>query len=497
MSFLKKFSRTEFFREFSSEEQYQYFYLKEKKYLHHVDTLYYSVFLQGDSKEDYPAGIDSMFKDLNTAKELLKDLNDELWIDANKEILLKRKRFKIYDYCIAKNNYFDIFFCSSLPNNNTPRIVIQLRSIGLWNLGDSELVLESYHYLLQFLSKYGLKVLKTQENRIDFCYHTNAVQNPQRFYNDSVLSNNCRTNLSIFQKVGRKNGKSLDYDYLSFGRRTSNNIFFRSYNKVREVIEENYKEFFIKLWFDEGLITYYDFFVYSYAYKFSSYHKIYEGMMEFYLQYGKDIFFKNKLLKLKSRKFTVEDVKTLVLSYMPLPTAVINIEFQTMRKFYFKCLELDFLPVSTECDFPLLRIFQILDCRKVFLDYLTSTTISFVKSIDKYGQPVYMDFWKRLRNLKLDKMVNYDFKRDYSRNINRDILISRIKNSLATLSLYDGNWDTDINQDMSSLICVLNDNDYVQNDDGTIKYLDDDYTVKKEKIMKALKSTLRNSRPSK
>lgn len=505
MSFLVQHQRSKLYNEFSEDERLTFFNLNAHKYLHHIDNIYYTVFIKGDCtnsssedvkfKKNIPPGIFDMFDCLRTAKSLLEDYDKESWFDYDSEILLKKFRYKIYDLCIGKNGYYDILFCSSLPNNYTPRILIQLRANGLWEFGEYELLQESFKYIKSFLSKFDLEIEKCNENRIDYAYHTNCVQSPEKFYSDDILKYNCETNLSIFSKTGRKNGRELDYEYLSFGQRSSNNIFFRSYNKVREVIEENYKEFFLKIWFDNGLINYYDFFVYTYAYKKKSYPQIYVGIMEFYLKYGKNEDFKLRLQALKdTKKFTVQQVKDIVLEVCPLPTLIINIEFQTMRKFYYHSLQIDCLPINTECyDFPLLRLYQILDGRKLFLDYLTETTISFWNKDRSKG---FMDFWRRLRSCKINKTLCIDYRRTYSKNVNRDIIISKIKSNLATLALYDGNWSTDINEDMSQLINILNDNDTVVREDGTISVVDHDYNEMKEKRKKALKSTIGNSRPS-
>ena len=63
-------------------------------------------------------------------------------------------------------------------NNNTPRILVQLRSIGLWTLGENELLTYSYGIITEILQRYDIEVNYCQENRIDYCYHTNAIQNP-------------------------------------------------------------------------------------------------------------------------------------------------------------------------------------------------------------------------------------------------------------------------------------------------------------------------------
>ncbi len=501
MGYLKTHKKSCIFNEFNFEDQKKYFSLTEKKYMPHVDTFYYSIFIKGDtvnsSQKDninFPVGIYKMLDFLQFAKNEISDTDKFIWFDYDRDLLIYKKRFSIYDYCISKQGFYDIFITKSLPNDSTPRIVIQLRSIGLWGLGEYELIKETYNVVKEFLFEYNLEILKVQENRIDFCYHTNSLQSPKKFYDDDCLAYNCRTNMGIFNKVGRKNSNKLEFEYLSFGSRRSNCIFFRSYNKAREVVEENYKDFFLELWYNAKIINYYDFYVYSYAYKKKSYYQIYEGMAQFYLHFGKDQKFKIAINSLLDRKHTLEEVKKLILLKCPLPTQVVNIEFQTMRKFYLSVKEIFKLPISHECEFDLLRLFQILDNRKFFLDYLPDVTISF----RKVDSEEYMDFWNRLRMCRLDKNLNIKLKRNYSKNINRDIIISKIKSNLATLSLYDQNWETDINEDMSYLLCILNDNDMIINEaDGTIRYEDPQYNKIKEKKKKALKSLLNKpKRPS-
>jgi len=58
---------------------------------------------------------------------------------------------------------------------------------------------------------------------------------------------------------------------------------------------------------------------------------------------------------------------------------------------------------------PLQRIYKILDYRSLFLDYLTSKTLSFHKD----GK--YLSWWERLRNVKHEgKKVDGKLLRDYS-----------------------------------------------------------------------------------
>ena len=69
-----------------------------------------------------------------------------------------------------------------------------------------------------------------------------------------------KTSFRIGQKVFRFYQGEITNEYLALGNRKSNNIFFRSYNKTREVCEMKYKDFFFDIWKENGLISEYDYY---------------------------------------------------------------------------------------------------------------------------------------------------------------------------------------------------------------------------------------------
>lgn len=493
----KRYKRSKIYDDFDDSKRFEFFELKQKKFLHHVDTLYYSVFLKYDSEKENSPGD---YKKLINLFEVLKNIVDETgvvtWFDETDGVVFTRKRFSIYSYCISLPNYYDIFFAKSVPNSSTPRICVQLRSVGLWGLGEYELVKQSYYYLKNLLSLFDVEIERTQENRIDYCYHSNYFQSMKDVFNDEFLTNNLRTSFQIYSKVGRKDGKKLSVEYLSLGNRKSNNLFFRSYNKVREVIEENYKSFFFDIWFSYGLISKYDYLVYSYAFKCKRYDSIYKGMMQFYIDYGLDQGLKDKFSAvLKSTSCTIDDIKKLIKGVLPLPTLVVNFEFQTMRKFYYYSDDvINTLPILRNCEeYQLLRLFQILDNRKVFLDYLTRYTVSFVQDVDVKDSK-FLDFWLRLHNCKLDLQCNVKFNRVYSKNRDFKLIVDKIKSNMATLNVYLNNFGSDYDTDLSNLISVLNDNDMIPDNDGVCHSSGvdvDKYMFVKEKRKMALKSIVK------
>lgn len=499
---LANVKRTKIYSEFSLDKQKEFFAINEKKYLPHVDTFYYSVFLKGDSKDSPSLEIRNFVSILNEFKKQMQEEQEDFWYDYDNSLLYRRKTHAIYNHCIGLDNYFDIYVCGSLPNDYTPRISIQLRSIGLWSLGERESINHSFRFLNKILSDYNLEVDRTQENRIDYCYHTNCLQNPSKYFSDDIIANNIKSTFRIGSKSFTKFNRKFSVEYLSLGNRQSNNLFFRSYNKTREVVEKGYKGVFLDIWKSFGLISQYDYDVYSYAYQKQNYDAIPYGQIEFYLNYGNDPIIKKKFMDIKNDKnINVDTVKKYVKGILPEPTLIMNIEYQTMRKFYYNGSDLiNSLPILENCDPCLLRLFQILDNRKIFLDYLTSKSVSFwniyidsdIKKLTE--KQIYMDWWYRLRNTKLDKTVQLDYKRNYNNNNSIEMLIKRLKGNLASLSLYKGNYDTDINEDFSNLLNVFNDNDYVLNtNNGQVIIKDNEYNRIKEKKKKALKSIIDNS----
>lgn len=494
----KDIEDTLIYKELKAEHE-NYFSYVYKKYLPGIDNIYYSAFIGNDvvNVED-DENINAFVTALTSRFDSLQVGVDEYYfINHDYDLLLKRGRFSIYNFRLSIHDFCDIFFAKSIPNINTPRCVVQIRSKALW-LNDYHDVLNyTYEVLNEILAEFKLKIVKVQENRIDYCWHTNQIQNPTKYFSDDVIANNLCTQFSIYNKVGRKNGNTLTVEYLSLGQRKSNNLFFRTYNKTREVVEMGYKDFFLELWYQNKLISYYDKFCLEWCYKKGSYSSIEWAMLDFYLMYGKNVFIKKQIDLLKRDYNTnLEHVRQFIKKYnlCPKVTTVINVEFQTMRKFYSYSDEfLEALPVQITLKYNCFnRLFNILDNRKLFLDYLTSNTVKFVKN---NKDKELMDWWKRLRSAKLPK-VDSELIRDYSRHLNIDKLTDRLKGTLASMSIYLGKEDTDLSEDISSAINIINDNTdlseeylFVSSSTGQIKSVNcKGYENIKERKKRALQS---------
>lgn len=463
--------RTKIYKEFDKETNKKYFDTKGNCILENVDTLYYSVFLKSDTNENID--IKPLLFELDKLKSILKDTKEQQFY---KDIELKLGGYSIYTYRLQEPDLYDIFISDYLPNKKTARVVIQLRSYGLWVHGVDEMLKKSMDKLKEILLDFDVSIDRTLENRFDYCYHTNMIQNSDYFFSDDKLKKHLITTMNTYSKVGdcRLNSdidnRELTIDYFSLGHRNSNNVFIRIYNKTREVIEMGYKSFFIELWHQERLISFYDKYVIEFAYKKKNYDSIYLGMLHFYLDYGTDFIIKENIKKLISNKNSrYRDFKKFADGFLPKLTIVNNIEYETKRNFYrFSDKQIDML--KTECNNELKRIYQIYNNRCIFLDYLTTNTMYFVSELTTLK---YQSWWNRIVNKKLSNVYKSNEKivRDYSKNIDFESALTRSINSIGTASIYKNRVETDLVEDVSMMLGMLNDND-INNIDKRIAFVD-------------------------
>lgn len=481
--------RCSVFNEFDSEQQRRMFGISLNKSLHHIDTLYYTVFLNEPDNiielQENGNLPDNLFRFLAELKEmkanLRSNLGESLEIDGGLEGQLKT--FSKYDYCISLNECFDIFILGYLPTVQTPRVVVQLRSRYLVLEGVDDAVTESFKYLRDFLNPYGLFPVKVCENRIDYAFHTNLIQNPYKFFCDENLKKHLKTNLRIYQKIGNI-GEDISVDTFNLGNRRSNNVFFRAYNKAREVIEMNYKSFFIERWRQNGLISEFDEFVYSRAFELGSYRTgCLVGRLEWYVENGTDEELLNECLQLIESCYVksdnAEQIERRIHNVIPEPTQIFNIEFQCKRKFFLTCeswLNLNELAngkILSDVDPILIDLFRIVYNSKEIINYLTSYggAVSFaedrkmrMKDFLTEGEP-YMYWWKRIRSTPVEYSSESvcDLYRKY--DLHADIQKSRrlLQGQIARVAMLKRS-DIKVKsfeEDIADALCVINDNDIV------------------------------------
>lgn len=494
-------SRSDVFSEFSPDEQVSFFDLKRDSYLPNIDNYYYSVHLYEGS-----SGIERLISDLEALKA---DFDPK----STEKIDFRGFDFypfglKGYNFRLSKPECFDILIRSSLPNNKTSRIWVQIRARYLWLEGPRKCLVDSFIQLEEILDSYNIMVAEVNENRIDYCVHTNAIQSPEKFFDRSKLKKHCKTNARIYNLVGNpQNNWSLDY--CSIGSRKSNSLFFRVYNKSREVVEQNYKGFFFDIWVQNGLISQYDKYCLEYAFKMKSFDVgLLLGQIQWYLEFGKnddrkkclaDLFDKYYVRNTNSRRIrdavqfdddkyiSYDDITYIRKSLhrvLPAVTTITNIEFETHRDFY-RSFDNSLLCLQRRPSNLLSRVILIYGLRAKFFDYLTSygNFVSFVRdkvvlernkngvyfqeivdgtsvSLSDFDSNMYLTFWRRLRGSDWNTSYKPDITRSYERQIDIERMKRKIQGDISTLSAYiNGLNDNEFESDLADAIITLNDND--------------------------------------
>lgn len=453
--------RTDFYCELPNEKRKQFFDVKMSKFLPAVDNIYYGVYLEDDFS-DNPL-LKPFFDRLKELKQSCTETRKPQ--PFGNGLLVDLLSYSIYKYCITNPDLYDIFLVDYLPNDGTPRIMVQIRAYGLWLHGEEKMTLDSYNTVAEIFGLLGMTTKLVRENRLDYAYHTNSVQKPERILSDSNLKRQFKTTLTKWHGTGdvyMKDGEAIfKKDYFALGQRKSNDVFVRFYNKALEVIEQGYKGFFFEIWRQMELISFYDEYCFNRALAKKSYDYVHRAKLEFYLEYGTDKNIKREiLLTFEDKNATARDFANLSSQFMPELTTVYNIEFQTKRTFYrgsdkFIDSILQEAPERENVPEPLKRIFKIIDNRSVFLEYLTRKTVCFKKADGEYAA-----WWKRLRNTKLGGLdLDIKLVREYSHKLDEELARKKFVNTVATNAVYGYNVGTDFIEDVGDLICKLNDND--------------------------------------
>lgn len=459
--------RSEFYQELTKEKREEYLSLSRSKFLPTVDNLYFSVFILNDSKSITPMGpLSRLLQDLDGKKD--EALIKREPVDFGHGLLATIKSYSFYRFCLSEPDLYDIFIASALPNEETPRIVVQLRAMGLWTRGIDDIMVEAYNRVAALLDSYNLDIEKCRESRIDYCYHTNIISSPNKIFKEtSGYIRHLHTNLAQATLTADlehiEDGTIFHKDYICFGRKESNNVRARIYNKVKEVIEKGYKNFFFKHWYDNGIISYYDKWCMEYAFPYKNMDYLYKASLAFYVEHGGDADRRVQYRKaLEDKNTTLADFKRLARGFMPEVTSVTNIEYETKRKFYY--YSDDFINsckhIPRNIPWPLERIYRILDNRTLFLDYLTKKTLSFHKGKDGDGTIEYLPWWKRLRDTKLGGIkADEKLLRDYSYEMDKKCIQRRAINAIASSAVYEDKVDTGFIEDVSDLLSDVSDNE--------------------------------------
>ena len=464
------------FKELSADEQLNWFDMKEKKFLHNIDTFYYTVKLvndfTADSQDKYCLKLREYFNQRIDRSVYYASVPLSIpGVDV--QLNLRNSHYAgFYNIDIECPELFDIFIADTVPPGKedtesvTSEIIVQLRSCLLWQYGVTKAYEYSFEVVKAICDYFHLWIQEVKENRVDYCWHTNYLQNPESYFR---IDNFSKMQVSRYKRIryeyAFKPNDEYENDYISLGKR-GDKCFVRIYLKSKEVVEKNYKPWFFKEWLFNGLINRYDYYVYELAYQKESWKYIDMARLAFYAEYGTDEVYKSECAAIVSGQESHGDdyIAKLADKLTPRVTLITNVEFQTMRKMS-KSFELK-LTRDNEDKGVERRIYDYLDNRSLITEYLTDSTLRLVESsgdVNKSRRD-YCAFWKALRSVKMIdvKKSPKDLKltRDYTRQMNKDIVKKRMVNAAITYSIYEkGINDDDVLQDAADVLLMLNDND--------------------------------------
>jgi hypothetical protein len=481
-----------FYKETASENKELFFGITQKKILPTIDNIYYSVFIENDGQERTVAQLLPLLEELLAKKAIVQETREPQPFTNGLVVTLKSVK-RQYNICLSEMDIYDIFMNGSerLPNKDTNRIHTQLRAFGLWTRGIEDVLEESFLKIEALLADYGLKISHVQENRIDYCYHTNIKSDVNKIFNErneQYFETTLEGGFDHFKTTKHKGKTMLHRNYFMFGKKDGNWLA-RFYDKVKEVIESGYKSFFFKMWHDNGLISFYDRYCMEYALPYKNMDYIEKAKLAFYVEFGGNAERRKEYEKdLNNPSKSLDYYRKKASEFMPETNPVINIEFQTMREFY-KYSD-DFINnlkhSERDCHPKLNRIYKILDNRGFFLKWLNSEGLYFADGKDENGNPSYLDWWDRIRKVKVGGIkADEKLLREYEHKIDKKVVARQTIGKIASISVYENRLNTDFLDDYTNLIHTLTDNEAHKMDEILIKNSNGD-------IVKELKSSLLN-----
>ena len=456
--------RCKAFNELSEKDKEEWFSLTYKKVEHHFDSLYYTVSIENDKVDNDHPGMVALIENLRELKkQKLQNLSESLEFCS---LDVHFAGFSIYQYHLQLSENFDIFIADNIPNDDTPRFCIQLRTRMLVYEGEFKAIEISFSYVKFICQNFGLTINSVLENRIDYAFHTNLIQKSVEFFDLDYFREHLKTKTKTFAMFGSTS--EYEVNTVWFGQRGSNSYFVRMYNKTREVVEQGYKGFFIEIWYDKKLINKYDRYVYRRAYELKSYVSgVLIGRCEWYIQYGQNDeikeMLKNLIIQCYANSDNCPQIEKKIRDLLPPVTVVNNIEFQTKRKFYQSCEAcinesvFKFKGVQE-----LKRIYKVLFFKREFCDYLTEKVVCFVekKGIKKEKM---VDWWSRIHSCKMkftDPSV-MSLYRSFERSADLARIRKRLLVDIAKFTVLKKNSKdiSSLEEDISDVLADINDND--------------------------------------
>lgn len=450
-----------------------WFSKKEKKFLHNIDTFYFSVKLADDFTSVGDAANVEQLRRVCTRYSGMANETPFKEVEFDTPVLYRKGTYAgFYSFWLESPEQFDFLFAPVVPvgaetvSSVTSEIIVQIRARMLWELGAKLAFDKAMEFVRAFCDRFELTIAEIKENRTDFCWHTNALQDPESYLR---IDNFAPMQVSRFKRVQyayQLKNKTDEYenDYLALGKR-GDKCFVRMYLKTKEVVEQGYKGWFFYIWLFNGLISRYDLYVLEKAYQKKNWNYVDVARLEFALEHDDSLSDQqrreiNELVDVAQYNYPA--IAKLADRYTPKLTKILNIEYQVMRRMSKSFVLLE-LKENTGVE---KRVYDFLDNRRMITKYLTHDTLRLVdRGTDtNKSRCEYTDFWNRLRNTKLvDVVVNKkDLKlvRDYTSKLDMEVRKTKALRAVSSFAL-QMNLDPEktIYEDTAELLAVLNDND--------------------------------------
>lgn len=449
-----------------------WFSKKEKKFLHNIDTFYFSVKLADDFTESGTASNVEQLRRVCVKYSGMANETPFREVEYETPVLYRKGKYGFfYTFWLESPEQFDFLFAPVVPEGAetvasvTSEIIVQIRARMLWELGAKLAFDKAMEFVQAFCRKFDLTIAEVKENRTDFCWHTNALQDPEHYFN---IKHFAPMQVSRFPRASfqyqLKHSDEYENDYISLGKR-GDKCFVRIYLKTKEVVEQGYKGWFFYIWLFNGLISRYDLYILEKAYQKKSWNYVDVARLEFALEHDETIPdpVRREMKELADRQpYNYPAIAKLADKYTPRITKILNFEYQVMRR-----MSKSFVLVPLKENVGVTkRVYDFLDNRRLITRYLTHDTLRLVDrgTDSNKSRCDYTDFWNRLRNTKLvDVVVNkkeLKLVRDYSSKLNLEVRKTKAIRAVSSFALsLDPNPEKTIYEDTAELLAVLNDND--------------------------------------
>lgn len=350
--------------------------------------------------------------------------------------------FNFFVYSESDNPDFRVYFSQKVGDNYPFYVIVSAEFLHISGLSVNDvmdLIKAKLLSFLFFLTGDSFNVVDFKLSRIDICNHTVKI-NLDRYIDIKSFNSRVVTRLKkvfpVIELVGQYDQK---LDYYRYGQ---NAFVVRFYNKIKEVVQMRYKQFFIPRWYEAGLIDEKTYMVYDFVYKlnrdfetdFIYSHLILYGSEEL-KEEAMQIYYDVKIENAEKYEIFKEMLKS---QRIRLVSLVVNVEFQ-LRNEFLKTVRIIDNNTGELIDFT--DVEQLFNHLEVLYRSITVDNFRVVNSKKSDGtwykrkRKAPIDpIWAQLIRSKIVNLTNFEtdstFLRKYRRDTNlQDTINKMMKNS--------------------------------------------------------------------